>query len=267
MLLDHLGAERLGDLLEHAPQAERRLLELEPVGLDLREVEQVVEDPEQVPRRGVRHARRSRGPSRGRSDSSARPSMLRIAFIGVRISWLIVARNALFARFAASAASFAATSSASSRLYSVMSCVTPHMSVGFPSGAAHHPPRCPDPDHAAVDGPQVGVGGIVRRGRSPSTAAWKFRPVSSAQETPAAASPAFDVLEPLLRHAVAVVGARGVAEHGGGAGRGVVPARAVERHVPVARARQLERRVGLEVRELELLGAPLQLRPRPRGAR
>ena len=60
--------------------------------------------------------------------------MLRTAFIGVRISWLMVARNALFARLAASAASFAATSSASSRLYSVMSWVTPHMSEGFPSG-------------------------------------------------------------------------------------------------------------------------------------
>ena len=34
------------------------------------------------------------------------------AFIGVRISWLIVARNALFARVAASASSRARSSSA-----------------------------------------------------------------------------------------------------------------------------------------------------------
>ncbi len=35
--------------------------------------------------------------------SSSRPLMPITAFIGVRISWLIVARNALFASFAASA--------------------------------------------------------------------------------------------------------------------------------------------------------------------
>ncbi len=39
--------------------------------------------------------------------SSASPVMLMMAFIGVRISWLITARNALLARFAASAASLA----------------------------------------------------------------------------------------------------------------------------------------------------------------
>ena len=38
--------------------------------------------------------------------------MLMIAFIGVRISWLITARNALFARLAASAAAFASAISA-----------------------------------------------------------------------------------------------------------------------------------------------------------
>ena len=43
--------------------------------------------------------------------SSARLVMLMIAFIGVRISWLITARKELLARFAASAASRAATSS------------------------------------------------------------------------------------------------------------------------------------------------------------
>ena len=42
-------------------------------------------------------------------------------FIGVRISWLIVARNSLFARLAASAASRACRSSSSARLCAVMS--------------------------------------------------------------------------------------------------------------------------------------------------
>ena len=53
VLLDHLRAERLGDLLQLLPQAERGLLEFQLVGLDLREVEDVVDDPEQVLGRGV----------------------------------------------------------------------------------------------------------------------------------------------------------------------------------------------------------------------
>ena len=43
------------------------------------------------------------------------------AFIGVRISWLMFARNSVFARLAASAASRAAVSSPSTRLRSPMS--------------------------------------------------------------------------------------------------------------------------------------------------
>ena len=49
VLLDHDGTERLGDFLEHVPQAEGCVLELQPVGFDLREIENVVEDPQQVP--------------------------------------------------------------------------------------------------------------------------------------------------------------------------------------------------------------------------
>ena len=41
--------------------------------------------------------------------------------MGVRISWLTLARNSSLARLAASAASFACRSSSSSRLRSVMS--------------------------------------------------------------------------------------------------------------------------------------------------
>ena len=42
-------------------------------------------------------------------------------FIGVRISWLMLARNSLLARLACSAASFAFCSSSSARLRSVIS--------------------------------------------------------------------------------------------------------------------------------------------------
>ena len=85
-------------------EAERRLFEVELLGLDLREVEDVVDDRQQVARRAVRDAQQYccwRGVS---GVSSASPVMLMTAFIGVRISWLITARNALFARLAASAA-------------------------------------------------------------------------------------------------------------------------------------------------------------------
>ena len=49
-----------------------------------------------------------------RSVPSSSPLMPMIAFIGVRISWLIVARNALFASFAASALRRASWSSETS---------------------------------------------------------------------------------------------------------------------------------------------------------
>ena len=56
-------------------------------------------------------------------------------FIGVRISWLIVARNSLFARSAASAAFRAASISASTRLRGVTSVKNPRHNVP-PSGVA-----------------------------------------------------------------------------------------------------------------------------------
>ena len=73
VLLDHRCPECLGDFLEHLPNAERRLLELQLVCLDLREVEDVVEDAEQVAggRMGdvdvlmrLRRESRSRAPAR-----------------------------------------------------------------------------------------------------------------------------------------------------------------------------------------------------------
>ena len=59
-----------------------------------------------------------------RSESSTSPVMPMIAFIGVRISWDMFARNALLAWLAASACSLAAFRFASSFLRRVMSCST-----------------------------------------------------------------------------------------------------------------------------------------------
>ena len=92
VLLHDDGPECFGDFLEDLPQAERRVLELELVGLDLRKVQDVVEDAQQVPGRRVSDSDELLRLA-GRSASSARPVMLRIAFIGVRISWLMLARN------------------------------------------------------------------------------------------------------------------------------------------------------------------------------
>ena len=67
-------------------KAERRLFELQLVGLDLREVEDVIEDAKQVARRRVGDADvlvRLRRRDRLRAPA---PFMLMIAFIGVRIS-------------------------------------------------------------------------------------------------------------------------------------------------------------------------------------
>ena len=70
--------------------------------------------------------------------SSSRPDIPMIAFIGVRISWLITARKSLFALFAASAASFARTSSAAERLLSVMSEAIPTEPVNCPCSSNRH---------------------------------------------------------------------------------------------------------------------------------
>ena len=66
------------------------------------------------------------------SVSSASSVMPMTPFIGVRISWLMLARNSLLARLAASAASRACRSASSACLRSVMSMIDPSMS-GVPS--------------------------------------------------------------------------------------------------------------------------------------
>ena len=64
--------------------------------------------------------------------------MPRIAFIGVRISWLMFARNSPLARLAASAASFAFDSSAAAAMRSVMSRAVAKITRRCPAGVALH---------------------------------------------------------------------------------------------------------------------------------
>ena len=80
--------------------------------LDLREVEDVVDDAQQRVGRALDHRRGTRAARRVSSVSSASSVMPMMPFIGVRISWLMLARNSLLAWFASSATRVAATSSA-----------------------------------------------------------------------------------------------------------------------------------------------------------
>ena len=86
-------------------QREGRLLQFQLAGLDLREIENVVDDAEQRIGRRLDHVQVLRAVRGVRFVSSASSVIPRMPFIGVRISWLMFARNSLLARLAASAAS------------------------------------------------------------------------------------------------------------------------------------------------------------------
>ena len=79
-------------------------LQFQPTGFDLRQVQDVVDDLQQVVGRVVDLLRAGRQlhlvDARRAAIRCARPMM---AFIGVRISWLMLARKALLARLASSA--------------------------------------------------------------------------------------------------------------------------------------------------------------------
>ena len=108
--------EQLGHVLDDLGQVEVDRLEPQLAGLDLREVEDVVDHREQELRRAVHRLRELA--LRGASGVSSSRSIMPITpFIGVRISWLMLARNCDFERFASSAwrASATASSVAASR--------------------------------------------------------------------------------------------------------------------------------------------------------
>ena len=81
--------------------------------------------------------------SRERSVSSSSDVMPSTPFIGVRISWLMLARNSLLATVAASAFDRAASSDSSSSFCSVTSIDAPRMRHGLPSSVSGRPyERC-----------------------------------------------------------------------------------------------------------------------------
>ena len=104
-----------------ADEVELDRLAVHLVGLDLREVEDVVDDREQVVGRGPRDRAPARASSSSRSESRMRSRLPMTPFIGVRISWLIVARNSDLTTDARSAASRASASRRSAARRSVMS--------------------------------------------------------------------------------------------------------------------------------------------------
>ena len=94
---------------EQVAKLEVGALDLARARLDLREVEDVVQDVHQRLARVVMTSTSSRC-SRVSSVWASSPVRPSTPFIGVRISWLMVARKLLFARLAASAASFCSSS-------------------------------------------------------------------------------------------------------------------------------------------------------------
>ena len=113
------SAEHGGGPLEDGPHVEVGALELELPGLDLGQVEDVVDD------RRAGSARRSAVPRPAGAGASSRSVRISSSlspmtpFIGVRISWLMVARNSDFSRDASIASSRASAS-----------CLAPALTLG-----------------------------------------------------------------------------------------------------------------------------------------
>ena len=97
--------------LRAVAQVEVDGVQLQLAGLDLGEVQDVVDDRQQRLGRRLGHFAHSRCCSASSGVSSSRSVMPMTPFIGVRISWLMLARNSLLAWLAASAASFCRCSS------------------------------------------------------------------------------------------------------------------------------------------------------------
>ena len=115
-------------------QVERRRVQLQLAGLDLGEVQDVVEQRQQRLARVLDHLQvLALGSVKVACPAPVRSCPM-MAFMGVRISWLMLARNSLLARLAASAASLAARS-ASAPLPSVMSREMPKVPITWPWGS------------------------------------------------------------------------------------------------------------------------------------
>ena len=90
--------------LDTPPDAEGDLFEIDLAGLDSREIQNIVDDPPSKASEALRARPRYSRCSAESCESRTRSVMPMMAFIGVRISWLMLARNAFFVRLAASAA-------------------------------------------------------------------------------------------------------------------------------------------------------------------
>ena len=100
-----LDGEQARHVFDGVAQVELDVLEIELAGFDLGEVENVVDDGEQRASRCRGSSRCSRAGVGSRPVSSSSSVMPITPFIGVRISWLMLARNSPLARFAAADAS------------------------------------------------------------------------------------------------------------------------------------------------------------------
>ena len=151
-------------------QRERDRIEGQLAGLDLREVEDVVDDGEQGRARSsgsVPAGADPRSGSRSRRGAGRRSPGCRSS--GVRISWLIAARNSLLASLARSASARAASAStvaarraASADLRSVMSRWRPTMLLRLALGAEERAAAGVDPAAAHPELGGVGRGGLDR---------------------------------------------------------------------------------------------------------
>ena len=109
-----------GEIVERIFKLKFGLLDIQLAGFDLGEVQNVVDDAQQGLGGGL-HLVEVVACLGDRSVFRARWVMPRMAFMGVRISWLMLARKSDLARVAASAVSLAARSSAWASRRSVMS--------------------------------------------------------------------------------------------------------------------------------------------------
>ena len=110
VLLGGARREQVEHFLHRLVEVVCDVFQLDAAGLDLREVQDVVDDDQQALGGAADRARRSRSARASSLVSSSRLLKPITPFIGVRISWLIAARNSLLARLAASASSRASVS-------------------------------------------------------------------------------------------------------------------------------------------------------------
>jgi hypothetical protein len=107
-----LGDEYLHDPVKDFVEPERPFFQFELAGFDLGKIQDVVDDSQQRIGRALNNLK-IMAIFGGTSSLRARSVAAMTPFMGVRISWLILARNSLLARVAVSAISLACLSSPS----------------------------------------------------------------------------------------------------------------------------------------------------------